>query len=388
MLLRERFAKRLIMALLLVAACIGAGLLKDDIVTRHGRYHADGDAFGRDFIAFYTAGQAALNGRAADVYDLKAAYAAQDAVVPHPSAYRPWFYPPPVFLLVRVIAMVPDYLSALLIWSVVGVAVTGYALLRLTPDRRVLLLLLCPTTVLAIRAGQISLLYASVFTLALVALRDRRHILAGILIGCLILKPQLGLMLPLALVAARQWRAFWAASGTVVALCCLSLLADGADAWRGFLASTDLFKVFLIDGLPGIGRPVLGLANVYGALLNVGTPHIYAMIGQAITGGTAALWVAYTCRREGITHHSVAVILTATLLAAPYIMAYDLVLLVPVGALILTAPRHHPVAMIGLFATVLAGLMLGLNAVLGWGGGVLWVLVVVFSLKKRFFSNH
>lgn len=385
--LTDVFARRLIIGLLIAAACLGIGLVKSDFIGRNGRYLADGDVFGRDFIAFYTAGQAALGGHAASMYDLKAAYAAQDAVAPKPASYRPWFYPPPIFLLVRTIAMVPDYLWALLIWSGAGMAAMGVALLRLAPDRLVLWLLLCPTALLVLRAGQISLLYAAVFTLALVALRDRRHILAGILIGCLIVKPQLGVLLPLALVAARQWRAFWAATGTVVVLCSLSLSVDGAQAWYAFLDASDLFKVFLTDGLPGIGRPTAGLVNVYGALLQMGAPHVYAVMGQAITGAAAALWVASTCQREGISHRSIAVMLVATVLAAPYVMTYDLVLLLPVAALILTAPRHHVVAMIGLFATVLAGIMLGLNGVLGWGGGVLWVFVVAASVNKRYFSK-
>lgn len=385
--LRDAFARPLILALLIASAFLGVGLLKGDVLGREGRYLADGDVFGRDFVAFYTAGQAALRGQAADMYTLKTAYAAQDSVAPRPISYRPWFYPPPLFLFVRAIGLVPDYLWAVVLWGVTGLLAMAFALLRLVPDRRVLWLLLCPTAILVLRAGQISLLYAAILTFAMAALRDRRQILSGVLIGCLIIKPQLGLILPIALIAARQWRAFWAATITVLLICSLSLLADGVPAWQGFLAASGMFKVFLTDGLPGIGRPTAGLVNIYGALLHMGAQHNLAMIGQAITGGLAALWVALTCRREGVTHHSIAVVLTASLLAAPYVMTYDLVLLLPVAAFILTAPRYHPAAVICLFAVILAGIMLGLNGVLGWGGGVLWILTPAFSLKNIDFTK-
>ena len=62
-----------------------------------------------------------------------------------------------------------------------------------------------------------------------------RQVWAGILLGMATIKPQLGLLLPVALVAARQWRALAAAAATVAALVLLSAWAFGLDALRGVL---------------------------------------------------------------------------------------------------------------------------------------------------------
>jgi hypothetical protein len=48
---------------------------------------------------------------------------------------------------------------------------------------------------------------------------ERRPYLAGSLFGLMIFKPQLGLLLPVALIAGRQWRVFAAAAATAPACC-------------------------------------------------------------------------------------------------------------------------------------------------------------------------
>jgi hypothetical protein len=57
---------------------------------------------------------------------------------------------------------------------------------------------------------------------------------AGVFSGCLSYKPQFGILYPVALVAARQWRAIAGATATIVLLVSASIAAFGMSAWAEF----------------------------------------------------------------------------------------------------------------------------------------------------------
>ncbi len=65
---------------------------------------------------------------------------------------------------------------------------------------------------------------------------DRRPALAGVCLGCLAYKPQLGIIVPLALAAAGRWRSFAVAAATVAILAGLATVAFGMDIWPAFMA--------------------------------------------------------------------------------------------------------------------------------------------------------
>ena len=71
----------------------------------------------------------------------------------------------------------------------------------------------------------------------------KRPIVSGILFGCLAYKPQFALVIPVALLAAGQWRAIAAAAGTVIALVAVTSLAFGWDIWLAFAASMDNYAL-------------------------------------------------------------------------------------------------------------------------------------------------
>ena len=55
--------------------------------------------------------------------------------------------------------------------------------------------------------GQAGFLIAALF-IGGMALLPKRPLLGGMLLGLMVIKPQLGLVLPFALAAGREWRAF------------------------------------------------------------------------------------------------------------------------------------------------------------------------------------
>src|ERR1700679_444181 len=71
-----------------------------------------------------------------------------------------------------------------------------------------------------------ALLGAALVTLA------RRPLLAGILLGLLVYKPQYGLMLPIVLAVSGRWRCFAAAAATVVLVTIATTLTFGVSVWQ------------------------------------------------------------------------------------------------------------------------------------------------------------
>ena len=94
--------------------------------------------------------------------------------------------------------------------------------------------------------GQNGFLTAALFAGALVTL-ERRPGTAGVLFGLLAYKPQFGLMIPLALLAAGRWRAIAAAAATVAAMLLATMLAFGLEIWRAFFDSTKVSRAALLE---------------------------------------------------------------------------------------------------------------------------------------------
>ena len=95
--------------------------------------------------------------------------------------------------------------------------------------------------------GQNGFLSAALLGGALACL-DRRPILAGVFIGLLAYKPQLGLMIPVAFLAGGRWRVVIVAVLTVAGLVLLAGLVFGPEVWRAFLGSTGYSRSALLEG--------------------------------------------------------------------------------------------------------------------------------------------
>ncbi len=165
---------------------------------------------------------------------------------------------------------------------------------------------------------------------------DTRPALAGMLFGLIAYKPQFGLLIPLVLIATGRWRAFVAAGCTVAALTFATLIAFGPEVWRAFFASTHLTRLEVLEA-GGTGwhkiQSVFAMVRMWGG----GVPLAYAVQGAVTVALAAALiWLW----RSGAAFALKAAALTiATILATPYGLDYDLVVLAPALAF-LAADGH------------------------------------------------
>ena len=279
-----------------------------------------GPVVGGDFVVFYEAAQASAAARA-DLYTFENLNAALSARFPdHEKEFMlGWQYPPTMFLLIGGLTGLP-YLAAFAAWTGLTFLAFGALVHRLWPNKTALILAVSsPVAFWSVVTGQTGFLTALLLAGAAL-LADKRPLLAGLCAGLLTVKPQLGLLLPIAYIAAGSWRAFFAAAVTSLSLAALSVAIYGVDLWVAFFEA-----VTVHSGRMGTdGFPFQKLASVYGGLSMVGVPSAIALTAQAlVTLGLGAL-VAFIWRRTKEDDLRFAVLGGAALLASPYAFNYEL----------------------------------------------------------------
>jgi hypothetical protein len=292
-----------------------------------------------DFVSFYAAGRLAAAGTAALAYDPAAHQAAEWAATAPGIEYQ-FFYYPPVFLLLAAPLSLLPYLPAFAVFELATLLLYLAAIRPIVAREGSLWLipaLAFPAVFWTFGLGQNAFLSAALFA-AGTRLIDRRPAVAGLLLGALIYKPHLGLLIPVALLAGRHWRAFAGAAAGAGGLVLLSLLLLGWPAWAAFLQA--------FAGAHGTyenGRiEFAGMVSVFGAARLLGVPAGGAYAAQAVAALGAAGAVAFVWWRGAALPLRAAVLLLGTLLALPVLLLYDLMLLAVAGAWLLADMRGRP----------------------------------------------
>ncbi len=297
-----------------------------DLLEQRGYY------LGLDFVNYWTGGRLALEGRPGLLYDVTA----------YNALLRDWFapakefmifsYPPNVLPLLAPVGL-PPYLLALPLWLALGTAAFFAAALGGWPKRSelglVVALAASPILWVNLNFGQLGLILAFLFVGAL-RLLPTRPIAAGVLIGLLTIKPQLGVLLPMTLILIGAWRAFAAATLSGLLLVAASLVFFGVEPWQAwwggtaqwqwtFLSTTQAFFVTQMT-TPFIALRFLG-ASVDVALAFQG------LVAVLVIGATWAV-----LRGPASWPLKAAVVAFGSVLIAPYVLAYDLA--IPLAALV------------------------------------------------------
>ncbi len=289
--------------------------------TQNRLVNAAGRPFGDDWLNYWSGGYLALHGRAAEIYNLHAFHAFQETIVGAPLDGYHYSYPPVMLLLAAPFALIP-YVPALFVWLTAS-WYAFYRVLKLAmPGRDVLLLALSAPAVLVNAIGGQNGCWTAALLGGGLSLIERRPYLAGCLFGMMIYKPQLALLIPVALIAGRQWRAVAAASVTAGVLLAASVLWVGTDVWAEYLRNLNLLRQTVLEDGAGVWHRFV---SVFVAARRLGAPVAAAYVMQAIAGGLACVAVAWVWRREPRAPIRNAVLLLGTCLATPYVQDYDLV---------------------------------------------------------------
>ena len=308
----------LILLVLCGVAVAGWIAVSDGLVDRNGK------PVGTDFSNVYAAGALTWQGRPAEAYEPALQHAAEKAIfggrdVP----FYGWHYPPFFFAVAFLVAAVP-YAWGLAVWLVAGFAAYLATVRAILPRPETLLVAAAfPAVFINVGHGQNGFLTAALLGGALHWL-DRKPWLAGVLIGCLAYKPQFGVLIPIALLAARRWHTIAAAIVTVAALVLISFATLGGGVWHAFLDSMNFTQTVVLEQ-GGTGwekiQSIFSAARNWGA--NVATAYaLQGALALMLAASLAWLW-----HSDAAFELKAAALATGSLLATPYVLDYDLVVL-------------------------------------------------------------
>ena len=275
---------------------------------------------GSDFLAFWGGGRAVLFGFPEFAYDLAWQERTQTS-----AGFDGWYAfvnPPPFLFLAAPFAALP-YPAAWIAWVVLTYAAWAWVSVRALP-RLWPLVLVFPGALIAAGHAQNGFVTGALLVGG-VALLDRRPLVAGALLGALIVKPHLALLVPFWLAAGGRWRAFAAAAASAAGLLLLSWLAFGTNAMIGYVnswqASAAIMRAADADFLLRMATPYAQVRLFAGetAALVVSGVIALAMLALVVLSGR---------RFGGDAMAGGALMLAATALASPYLFNYDLPFLV------------------------------------------------------------
>ena len=281
---------------------------------------------GRDFLNFWMYGRAAWMPEPGQWYDVVAYQRELAALVGNGYPGQNWSYPPSIMLLTAPFGSL-GYLPALLLWTLLGLAAFVPVVWRYLTGRHALIAaLFAPAAILGLISGQISF-FATAIMLGAFAWLDRRPIAAGVLIGLLTIKPQLGVLFPVMLIASGRWRVFAAASATALALVVVSAWLFGGQAWIDFFTRGLPVQNLVLSDPEGITTPYF--PTVFMNLRGVGLGYDAAMAVQFAFAAVAAAIVAWAFRyrANADARQLEAIFYACSILAVPYMLSYGTIAL-------------------------------------------------------------
>jgi alpha-1,2-mannosyltransferase len=293
----------------------------------------------QDWMVFYTAATAYWEGNLPIILDgdrlTDVINGRFSAWLSWPLPLHPWLYPPHFLLYLLPFGLFPPALSCAL-FLLVGFAILIMAISTVAHDKRhmwthVASLALCPAAAITVCLGQNAFL-TSALLVGGFGVAGRRPLFGGMLLGALTFKPQLWLLVPVALVGARQWRAIASAVVTALFLVGASLMIFGVGPWRAWL-DLMILPSAAYESWVTVGR--LNGQSVYACATLLGASKAVADIFQILALLFAAGCVFWIFRRPIGIGHQISLLLAATTLAAPHIIGYDAVMLAIASTLLL-----------------------------------------------------
>ena len=293
---------------------------------------------GRAYLNFWMYGRSAATFDPGRFYD-PALYNQELRALLGPDYFgHVWSYPPSIMLIAAPFGQLP-YLPGLFLWTAVGLATFVFVAGRRIADPRLLIpLVLSPAAIFCMISGQSSLFTAAIL-ISIFACLDKRPVIAGILIGLLSIKPQLGLLFPVLLVASGRWRTFAAAASTTIAIAALTAILFGPQVWIDFVQKgLPIQNELMVDD-----RMLLApfMPTFFMNLRSAGVGYASAMVVQSCIAAlaVAAVFWAYRFRRNADPQLLAALFLACSVAAVPYLLSYDLLPLTCAAVMVLAAGK-------------------------------------------------
>lgn len=296
---------------------------------------------GHDFVAFWSAARLYSEGGASLLYDIGAYAALQYEVSVRPGLLL-WHYPPFHLMLIIPLAGL-SFAVGFLAFTAANLAALAAIASRLLPFPGLVgwaALFGAPVMAASIVQGQNGPFFAACLIGGFMARNRGQFWLSAVLFAVVMAKPQYGVLVPVALIALRDWQAILRTAVAGSAFAALTTIALGPAIWASFLGNTPMLSLTLTEtellaqmptiwaalSLSGLAPGAAGMVHVLGAFVAI------AIVWR--------LW-ADPAAQDDIR---LASLLLGTLAISPYGFQYDMILTLA-GTLLLI--RHARVTGVG-----------------------------------------
>jgi hypothetical protein len=290
-----------------------------------------------DFMAFWAFPRFAAAHPIAGIYDSARLGSFEAALYPGFHSFYPYLYPP-TLLLASWWLNFCSFALAQTIWTMAGVTALSLAAWRFFgPEKKfaALAVLACPAALITGATGETAF-FTTALLLAGFAWLPARPVLAGICFGLLTLKPQLGVLLPLALLGLRAWRSIFTAALVAIALVALSCLAFPPSLWLVWARTLPQYQADYFAAARQLNLNIIVTPAANAIVLGASPAMSWAL--QALCAVTIAA-ITYVSFRQARTDLAIALLFTGMFLAVPHAYAYDTMPLTAALALTLTGRR-------------------------------------------------
>lgn len=274
-----------------------------------------------DYLPFWAAGHMALDGQGMFVYDYPVLEAVEKTQFPTKEFFLPWLNSP-AFLLIMTPLSSLDFGTSYWIWSIISSIL--YVLAMWLAFRNFWLLagaFIFPPFINSLFVGQSGTLSAAFLILGCIGLLKNKPVFAGIMFGFLIIKPQLAILIPFALLFSKNYKAFLASALTVCAVIVMSSALFGPRIWLDFLINIKNHNSFVHSKS---FSEVIYLHSFYGFFKSAGR---YLDVGAVLQSLIALLMIIFTCifwsKKSFPLEQKISLLIPCTLLFHSYSLYHD-----------------------------------------------------------------
>jgi glycosyl transferase family 87 len=327
-----------------LAVCLAVVALVD--LSTPGRLDRAGQIKGTDFVEFYVFGSLVREGNVDRLYDPSTEQEASARLIPESKGmlYLP-VYGPQVYLFFSPFARLP-YRWALLAWTIVSALIYGVCcavVWRTCPSLRAdgsivaIVAAAYPALFNLLLHGQNSALALAFLTGAYIALRAKRPFVAGLAVGMLIYKPQLGIVAAPVFVLGREWRVVVGAAVAAASQLAVAWAYFGTEVMKAY--SKALLAINQVNDLLAVKQYQMHSLLEFWKLLipsDAVAHSLYLLTALALIGVTVKAW-----RSGAPLSLRYSLLLLASALVSPHLYVYDLVILAPAFLLIADWTTAH-----------------------------------------------
>lgn len=275
----------------------------------------------KDFANYWAAGQLIRSGETSDLFGPHENYFRHlQGFFGQDYPWHNWSYPPHFLLALWPLGYVSFEWGALLFLAVTF-ALYLWALRSFAgPAVLFSFTAALPFAAHNVRTAQNGFLSGALILGAL-SLRRTRPVVAGILLGCLTFKPQLGVLFPFLLLFERNWVMIASTAMTAATLIAASAAAFGMEAWSGYVYQVLPYQSLVMRELTGPFISMMTSPFGYGRVLGLTAGNALLVHAAAALPVLLIAIVAFWRLRDDTLR--AVILIAATLLVTPYALSYD-----------------------------------------------------------------